>query len=70
MYEFKIYRGVMCHDNEELRKFEEELTCQLKIDWYEEFDKFWPKHLKSSKIYTLMRCFWPKMFELKKVQRS
>ena len=32
MYEFKIYRGVMCHDNEELRKFEEELTCQLKID--------------------------------------
>ena len=28
MYELKIYSGVMCHDG----KFEEELTCQFKID--------------------------------------
>ena len=37
-------------------------------NWHEEFDKFWPEHLKISKICTLMGCFWPKyiMFELKK----
>ena len=33
MYQLKIYRGVLCCDSEEYdRKFEEELTCQLKID--------------------------------------
>ena len=38
-------------------------------NWYEKFDKFWPKHLKISKICTSTGCFWPKyiMFELKKV---
>ena len=48
------------------KKFEEELTCCFKI---EEFDEVWPKHLKVSKIWTLMvGSFWPKfiMFELKK----
>ena len=30
MHEFKIYRGVMCYDNEEL--FEKELTSQFKTD--------------------------------------
>ena len=30
MYELKIYRGVVCHDND--AEFEEESTCQLKID--------------------------------------
>ena len=40
-------------------------------NWHEEFDKFWPEHLKISKIFTLKGCFWPKyiMFEPKKVQR-
>ena len=49
-------------------KFEQEFTCQFKIDIYEEFDKFWPKHSKISKICTLMGCFWPKyiMFDLNK----
>ena len=37
-------------------------------NWYSEFDKFWLEHLKVSKIYTLIGCFWLKyiMFELKK----
>ena len=37
-------------------------------NWHKEFDKCWLEHLKVSKIYTLMGCFWPKhiTFELKK----
>ena len=71
MYELKIYRGVMCHDNEEWCKIWREIDLSVQ-NWYEEFDKFWPKHLKNSKNYTLMGWFWRKyiMFELKKVQRS
>ena len=36
--------------------------------WHEEFDKFWPKHLKVSKILTLINSFWANhiFFELKK----
>ena len=30
MYELKINRGVMCHDND--AKFEKQLTCQFKTD--------------------------------------
>ena len=30
--ELKIHRGVIYHDNEELRKFEEEPTCHFKDD--------------------------------------
>ena len=50
--EYKIWRGI-------------DLSVQ---NWHEEFDKFWPKHSKISKIFALMGCFWPKyiMFELKK----
>ena len=32
MYELKISRGVMCHDNEEEELTEEELTCHFKTD--------------------------------------
>ena len=32
MYELKIHRGFMFHDNENDAKFEEELTCCFKID--------------------------------------
>ena len=41
-------------------------------NWHEKFDRFWPEHLKISKLCTLMGCFWRKyvMFELKKAQRS
>ena len=58
-------------------KFEEELTCEFKIDlliqnWHEGFDEFWVEHLKNSKICTVMGCFWPKyiMFELKKSKKE
>ena len=35
---------------------------------HEEFDDFWSKHSKISKLSTLMSCFWPNyiMSELKK----
>ena len=32
MYELKIYRGTICHDNEKDAKLEEELTCRFKIE--------------------------------------
>ena len=32
IYELKIYRGVMSHDNENYAKIEEELTCCFKIN--------------------------------------
>ena len=57
----------MCHGNEEWSKIWREIDLSVK-NWHEEFDEFWPKHSKISKICTLMGCFWPKyiMFELKK----
>ena len=68
MYELKIYRGVMCHDNEEWCKNWRGIDLSVQ-NWHEEFDKFWPEHSKISKICTLMGFFWTKyiMFELKKV---
>ena len=70
-YELKIYRGVMCHDNEERCKIWKGIDLSVQ-NRHEEFNKFWPELSKISKICTLMGCFWPKyiMFELKKVQRS
>ena len=40
-------------------------------NWHEEFNKFWPKHSKISKICTLMGCFWPKyiMLQLRKYKK-
>ena len=37
-------------------------------NWHVEFNEFWPKHSKISKICPLMDCFWPKyiIFELTK----
>ena len=32
MYDLKIYRGDMFHDNKNDTKIEEELTCRFKID--------------------------------------
>ena len=48
-------------------KFEEELTCQFKIDM-KNLTNFYPSTQKSQKKFTLIGCFWPKyiMFELKK----
>ena len=71
MHEVKIYRGVMCHDNKEWCKIWKGLDLSVQ-NWHEEFDVFWPEHLKISKLCTLMGYFWLKyiMFELKKVQES
>ena len=71
MYELKTYRGVMCHENEEWCKIWRGIDLPVQ-NWHEEFDEFWPKHLKISKVCTLMDYFWPKhiMFELKKVHEN
>ena len=65
MYELKIYRGVMCHDNEEWCKIWREIDLPFQ-NWHEEFDEFWTKHLKLSKIFTLIGSIWTKYmtFEL------
>ena len=44
-------------------KFGEQSTCRFKTD--KESDKFWPEHLKVSKILTLMGLFWAKYILLK-----
>ena len=67
MYELKIYRGIMCHDNDEWCKIWREIDLPVQ-NWQEEFDEFWLEHLKISKVCFLIDCFWTKhiMFELKK----
>ena len=69
-YELKIHRGGICHDNEELGKIWRETVLSFQ-NWHEEFEKFWPEHLKVSKIVILMGSFWAKyiLFELKKYRR-
>ena len=57
----------MCHGNEEWCKIWRGIDLSFQ-NWHEKFDKFWPEHLKVSKIFTLMGSFWAKyiLFELKK----
>ena len=50
MYQLKIYRGVLCYHIEEYdTKFEEELTCQFKIDM-RNLTNFDPSTRKSQKF--------------------
>ena len=49
MYELKIYRGVMCHDNEEWCKIWRGIDLSVQI-WHEEFDNFDPSTQKSQKF--------------------
>ena len=65
-YKLKIHRGVICHDNEEWCKIWRGIDLSFQ-NWHEEFDEFWPEHLKVSKIFILMCFFWAKyiLFELK-----
>ena len=67
MHELKIYWGVTCHENEEWCKNWRGVDFSVQ-NWHEQFDEFWFKHSKISKICTLMGCLWPKyiMFDLKK----
>ena len=66
-YELKIHRVVICHDNEELCKIWRRTDLSFQ-SWHEEFDEFWPEHLKISQIFILMGSFWAEyiFFELKK----
>ena len=57
MYELKIYRRVMCYDNEEWCKSWKVIDLSIQ-NWHEKFNKFWPAHSKISKIHTLMGCLW------------
>ena len=58
MHELKIHLGVMCNDTEEWWKIWREIGLSFE-NWQEEFNEFWPEHLKVSKICTLMGSFWP-----------
>ena len=67
IFELKIYKGVICHENEERCKNWRGIDFSVQ-NWHEQFDKFWFKHSKISKICTLMGCLWSQyiMFDLKK----
>ena len=67
MYELKIFRGVMCHDNEEWCQIWRGIDLSVQ-NWHEKFDKSLPEHSEISKKCTLMGCFLSKyvMFELNK----
>ena len=70
MHELKIYWGVTCHENEEWCKNWRGVDFSVQ-NWHEQFDEFWFKHSKISKICTLMGCLWSKyiMFDLKKYMK-
>ena len=57
----------MCHDHEEWCKIWRGINLSFQ-NWHEEFDEFWPEHLKVSKTFISMCSFWEKyiLFELKK----
>ena len=66
MYELKIYRGAICHDNEKRCKVGRGIDLSFQ-NWHEDFDEFWPEHWKISKIYALIGSLWPKyMFDIEK----
>ena len=66
MHKLKIYRGVMCQDNEEWCEIWRKIDVSFQ-NWHGEFDEFWPDHSKVSIIWILMGSFWKKliMSELK-----
>ena len=59
----------MCHGNEEWCNFWWEIDLWLQ-NWHKEFDKFWSKHSKVSKMFTVIGSFTGKniMFELKNTE--
>ena len=70
MNELKIYREVMCHDNEEWSKIWGGIDLPFQ-NWHEEFDELWLEYSAVSKIFTVLGSFWTKfiMFELKQYRR-
>ena len=67
IFELKIYKGIMCHENEEWCKNWLGIDYSVQ-NWHEQFDEFWFKYSKISKNCSLMGCLWSKyiMFDLKK----
>ena len=67
LFELKKYRGVIFHETEEGYKIWRGIDLSFQ-NWHKQFHKFWPEHLKVSKILILMDSFWAKyiLFELKK----
>ena len=57
----------MCHDNEEWCEIWRGIDLSFQ-NWHEEFNEFWPEHLKVSKMFILICSFWANyiLFELKK----
>ena len=64
LFELKMNRGVICHENEEEYKICRGIDSSFQ-NWHKEFDKIWPKHSKVSKIFILMGSFWAKYILLK-----
>ena len=56
MYEFKTYRGVICHGNKKWCKIWRGIDLSIQ-NWHEEFDEFWPEHSKISKNCSLIGRF-------------
>ena len=50
MYELKIYRGVMCQDNEEWCKIWKGIDLSFQ-NWQEEFDEFWSEHSSLKNVH-------------------
>ena len=67
IFKLKKDRGVIFLDTGEWCKISREIDWSVQ-NWHKEFNEFWPKHSKISKICSLMACLWPKyvIFELTK----
>ena len=52
IFELKIYRGVMCHENAEWCKNWREIDYSVQ-NWHKQFDEFWLLRSKISKIWFL-----------------
>ena len=66
MYELKIYRGVICHDNEEWIKIWRRIALSVQ-NWLEEFDESLPEHSLNFKGLLLTKVY---NVSAKKVHRS
>ena len=56
IYELQLYKGVLCHDNEEWYKTWRGINLSVQ-NWHEEFDNFWSEHSKIPKVCTLIGWF-------------
>ena len=67
MFGLKKYRRGIILDTGEWCKISKGIDLSVQ-NWHEEFNEFWPKHSKISKICPFVGCLWPKyiIFELTK----